>query len=301
MDLFLEDIKMKIEISQRSDAWNSFRQTHIGASETAIILGESPFMSAYDLYLIKTKQKEPQKTNYAMQVGIDSELTIKSLFEQIHPELGVLTSPVFEYDLWPILSASLDGYCEKENIVVEFKKPSALIHKNALAGKVPIYYEIQVQTQMLVSGAKLGYFVTYDGGHSLGIVKVHANPEMQAKILEESKKFWKMAQDKTPPAKPPGYPEPLEENEILRDLFYRYEDVSQKIAIAQDELEIIKEHIKKRIPQSGNHYGFGYNVSWATRKGSINYEEIPMLKELDLEQYRKKSSSYLLIKKRTER
>lgn len=287
-------------MEQRSPEWYSYRKNKIGASEVSAILGTSPWMSAYELWLLKTGRAKDKPTSYAMQAGIDAELTIKSLFEQSYPHMKDLTSPTLEYKLWPTLIASLDGFNEKERIVVEFKKPSALIHKGALAGKIPDYYIAQIQTQMLVSESKLGFFCTYDGGHSLGVCQVSADNVFQAKILEACQKFWLCVEGDIPPPKPEGWPEPLFETDILKDLFAKYSAKTEQLELLEDEIEAIKDQIKKRIPQKGNHFGYGYNVSWVERKGSVKYDNIPLLKGLDLEPYRAKSSSYLTLKKRIE-
>ena len=53
------------------------------ASESAAVMGISPWMTAEQLFLEKTGQCKPRKTNYAMQRGLDLEEEARKCFEHI--------------------------------------------------------------------------------------------------------------------------------------------------------------------------------------------------------------------------
>lgn len=61
---------------------------------------------------------------------------------------------------------------------------------------VPAYYYAQVQQQLLAIGAPYGYLAAlYDKDWELRMYLIPADPEVQAKIITESKKIWKIIEE----------------------------------------------------------------------------------------------------------
>ncbi|MFA5366244.1 MAG: YqaJ viral recombinase family protein [Candidatus Bathyarchaeia archaeon] len=97
----------------------SERYRGIGASETAAVLGISPFLSNTDLWELKTGLREAKdlSDNEKVQNGIRLENPLRELFRAEHPEYEVEYYP---YDVLyqterPYLRATLDGeLIEKE-------------------------------------------------------------------------------------------------------------------------------------------------------------------------------------------
>lgn len=284
-------------MEQRSDEWLQYRSKKIGSSEVAAILGVSPYMSAYELWELKTGKRKPKPANYAMQRGIEAEATIRSLFELQYPQCGKLTQPTLEFKDWPVLIASLDGLSEDSKTLVEFKYPSKIVYEDTMKEIIPPHYYAQMQSQMLVSGCRDGYFVCYNGTPNLAVMKIKFDEFYAHNLLNLCKSFWTKVESDISPEKPEDWPKPLEANSILESLFQSHEALSETLKNIEEQLEEVKNQIKKRIPDKGTHFGYGHTVKWIERKGSIDYDKIEVLKGLNIETYRKKPTSFLQIKK----
>lgn len=92
----------------------------------------------------------------------------------------------------------------------------------------------------------------------------------------------------------------------IKESFERKSDVRWK-RIAQDwrdtkeQLKLLEEKERDlrdeliEMSNGRNCFGNGIQVSKITKKGNIQYDAIPQLKEIDLDQYRKESSDYWKI------
>lgn len=282
------DQAIESEQTQGSKAWHAFRAKHIGASEVSAVLGESDFQTPYQLWMLKTGQAEPVKSNWAMQRGTDAEPEIRRLYEELYSVK--LATPVMEYSEWPTLSASLDGYSNELGLVVEMKFPSKAKHELALQGLVPSTYRAQIQTQMLVAECNTAHYVSYDG-KDIAVVIVKADPIEQQRILVACKEFWECVTTNSPPK---GSPVILE-SETLDVLSKRYKQLVKIANQTDDEMKLIRQKFDEIIEEDKAKFA-GLSFVRSERKGSIDYEKVPELKGVDLEQYRKSPSKTLTIK-----
>ena len=100
------------------EEWLSKRSMGIGASESAAIIGQSPWMTANDLWNLKVGNTQPRdlSDNESVQTGVRLEKPLRELFKAIHPELKVEHHPfdmLYQED-YPFMFATLDAeFCEK--------------------------------------------------------------------------------------------------------------------------------------------------------------------------------------------
>lgn len=178
-----------VNIEQGIPEWHRWRADGIGASEAAAILGCCPYSTADDV--LRRKLGGPDTQDHpGMKRGRVLEPVARQLFEE---RTGILMSPVcVESVEHPIIRASLDGF-DVDAIPGELKALEAEAHADVCAGIVPRHYFVQVQAQLLVLGSPFGYFGSYrpEAERPLGMVKVHADPALQATILRELLAFWK--------------------------------------------------------------------------------------------------------------
>jgi predicted phage-related endonuclease len=66
-------------LAQGSQAWLDYRLKMRNASETAAVLGESPWMTPYQLWLLKTG-RSTTKATAAMQHGTDMEPAARAAY-----------------------------------------------------------------------------------------------------------------------------------------------------------------------------------------------------------------------------
>jgi putative phage-type endonuclease len=92
-----------LKLDQGSTAWFNYRLTMRNASESAAVMGISPWITPYQLWLIKTGRLV-QEANVAMQRGTELEPTARAAYES---KTGNVMQPLVLQD--GDYSASLDG------------------------------------------------------------------------------------------------------------------------------------------------------------------------------------------------
>ena len=105
-----------VQLAQGSPEWHAYRQSRRNASESAAVLGLSPWMTPYQLWLVKTGRTETRVT-HAMQRGTDLEPLARAAYEE---QTGLVMQPlVLEAGDY---SASLDG------MTLEGEVPPQVLH-----------------------------------------------------------------------------------------------------------------------------------------------------------------------------
>jgi putative phage-type endonuclease len=188
--------------AQNQKSWYAWRDLGLGASEAPTVMEENEYQGRFELWLHKTKTtgKAPFNNFQAarMQRGHDLEDEAR---RRVEKQLGFMFPAVSgEHDLFPFIRASLDGYDKASRQLIEIKCPGKKPHAEALAGRVPKYYQAQVAQQFLVSGAEKGWYCSWDGeSEKVVIVEVYPDPVYQARLLKELQAFWVLVTTKTPP------------------------------------------------------------------------------------------------------
>jgi putative phage-type endonuclease len=162
------------DLVQGSDAWHSYRAQHNNASDAPAMLGVSPYKSRSDLLQERA-------------TGITQEIsrTTQALFDDGH-RFEALARPLAEEivgeDLYPVtgslgtLSASFDGLTMAEDIAWEHKTLNDEIRAATTAQDLGIHYRVQMEQQLLVSGAEKCLFLASRWDHEGQLV--------------DSKHFW---------------------------------------------------------------------------------------------------------------
>ena len=106
-----------IQLTQGSPQWHAYRLSRRKASESAAVLGFSPWLTPYQLWLVKTGRCVTQVTQ-AMQRGTDMERLARSAYEE---QTGLVMQPlVLQAGNY---SASLDGMTLEDDLLLEIKRP----------------------------------------------------------------------------------------------------------------------------------------------------------------------------------
>jgi putative phage-type endonuclease len=205
-DCILQQFKEHIEYSgdrivrftapQQSDEWHAFRKKGIGASDTPIIMGVSPWRTRKQLLKEKLGLIAPQKVTEAMLRGQKLEPIARSIAETMLETIFIAETRVCRE--YPYMFASLDGMCIDNKILIEIKCASDKNHALAKEGKCPEHYKPQMQKQMFICDFdKVHYFSfiqkewfpepTYEGV----FVIENRDQEYIEKMVEAEKEFYK--------------------------------------------------------------------------------------------------------------
>jgi len=281
----------EISLEQGSLEWHAYRSTHIGASDAPVIMGVSPWKTLKKLYDEKLGLRENFVTP-TMKRGLELEDRARASFKV---ECGLTVRPcVIESKTYPWMCASLDGISECGQIV-EIKCPGQKDHNLALQGVVPAHYYPQLQHQMYVAGVQSMFYYSFDGVTG-SVVKVSRDDGYIEAMIKAEKQFYDNVMDYNVPEYEEDEFELIECTEFndlaqiyRRDLLQakEYEEaLKMKIAEVECTRQLIINYAQGRSIK-----GHGLTVKKTSRKGMIDYKRIPELLGVDLEKYRKETTS----------
>lgn len=275
--------------------WLVWRQKGLGSSDAPVVMMCSPWKTPHQLWLEKTGQKIEEPTNtYILEKGHAMEPKARALYEIMdnasYPPMNV------ENEAFPFLRASLDGYNKEKNIIIEIKYVGKEDHENAANGIVPEKYYWQLQHQLMVTGAKLVRYISFDGS-AINVVEVLPDTKDIKKLVKELTKFWTLVETKEEPELTEKDYVKVNDQDLLCD-FLSWQVAKDTLKRQEEVVAAIQARIFENALVKDRSISCGdFTVKTVVRKGNVNYKIIPQLKDLDLEQYRGKPSKYQQIRK----
>lgn len=180
------------------------RNEGVGASEVAALLGLDPFKSAADILAVKMGMVEPgiYVPSEAAEIGTFLEDGIAQLVSRRLGKSLVKPTGTYKHD-GGILFANLDRQVEraargmppveiKDTSRVEEWKPQE--GGESITECIPLRVLLQVQTQMVCSGASesyVGVLLSGFGRKTIGVYHVPHMPEITGPMIEGIEKLWK--------------------------------------------------------------------------------------------------------------
>ena len=273
-----------IQLVQGSTEWLDYRLKMRNASETAAMLGVSPWMSPYQLWLLKTG-RTATKTTAAMQHGTDMEPAARAAYEA---QTGNVMQPLVLQD--GAYSASLDGMDLDGGLIVEIKCPykgqSSVLWNEAMVGEVPAHYELQVQHQLMVSGAALAHLWVFDGTQGL-LLPIERHEGAMDRIRTGWDLFQQFVESDTPV--------PLTDADTVLREDTAWTAAAQAFSEAKRATDAADAALAKArdglvaLAQHPREQGSGVSVTRYWKAGSVDYKKVPALKGVDLGLYRGKA------------
>lgn len=207
----------------------------IGGSEAAAVLGVHPWISPLALYLRKLKQMPEQESSPRMQWGLDLEDAVATYYER---ETGRMTIKPPSFTIYrsqdhPFMQATIDRLIEP----IDKRGRGVLQIKTAGPGQIsdwqeeiPVYIQVQIQHEMLVTGNAWGSLAVFFGDYRDLIVDVERNDRFCNMLIEKCAEFWERIQSQDPP--------PVDHSESSKEaLQYQYpKDTGASIALPGEAL-----------------------------------------------------------------
>lgn len=183
-------------MEQGSKEWLLWRQKHVGATCSCVLMGFTKWKTVEQLWEEKVLGIDSVKDNWAMQRGRELEPQARSLYEFFTDRCMLPT--VVEHPHYKFMSASFDGLSPFGNSACEIKIPGKIDHQKALDGKIPEKYFPQLQHQMFVANLdNIDYFSWNGDTHA--IINVKRNQEYILKMIERELRFWEFVTEKIRP------------------------------------------------------------------------------------------------------
>jgi len=194
-----------MSMTNTREQWLQERKSCIGASESPSVLGINPWKSAFQLWAEKTGFAEPDDLSGSepVEFGLRLERPIAEAFAdrtgrrvELWPAFSLVRDPERPY-----VSCTPDAVqeCERRGEgLVQIKTTSAFNASDWVDGP-PLYYQVQVQQELHVTGYAWGTLVVLIGGQKLRWFDVERNDRFIAALLPKLDEFWRMVQEQIPP------------------------------------------------------------------------------------------------------
>ncbi|MDV3166570.1 MAG: YqaJ viral recombinase family protein ['Waltheria sp.' little leaf phytoplasma] len=184
-------------LTQRTKLWYQHRQKYINASEVAAITGLDPFRSLTQLIRDKLFGTAFTANQYTLH-GQKMEPIARKFF--IHKTNLLFEDAIFVDDQVNLFSASLDGYNDQHQAILEIKCPFvnenqtvsptwASFLTNPQLPHIPRYYWAQVQCQLYCAQAKFAYFLVYFNDTNYHVVRIYRDDNFIQKMILDGQKY----------------------------------------------------------------------------------------------------------------
>ena len=183
--------KSKSTLDMSHNEWLLDRQTGIGGSDVATILGLNKWKSAYQLWLEKTGQITlDDNAGEAAYWGTALEPLVANRFSEVTGKKVRRRNRVFEHPLHPFLRANIDRDIIGEEAILECKTANQFLAKDWEGDEIPLQYICQVQHYMNVLNKDYAYFAVLIGGQRFLWKRIDRDQELIDTITERLVEFW---------------------------------------------------------------------------------------------------------------
>jgi putative phage-type endonuclease len=207
------------------DAWLAARRKGIGASDVPAMLGLNPNTRSgpYALWADKCHGITLVEETEAMLWGRRFEVPILEEFHSRVSGVLELNTTLYQSEAHPLLLATPDAFLDGAPVQCKFSEFDI--------DEIPEYVKAQVQAEILVCGAPHGILVQLNPlRRKLEYRFLQPDLELQARIIEAAKEFWKRVETNSAPEPGPG--------EVERDAINSfYSEVHKDSTISLDHLQ----------------------------------------------------------------
>ena len=141
------------------------RRGGLGGSDSPVILGVSPFQTRRQLFLEKVGLNEPREETPAMKRGKRLEAITADLYSEIKERQVEIVKQKIIHPQYPFIWAHIDRRITDPNRqgsgVLEIKCPGVAIFNKCKREGLPLYYVVQLQHYLGVTGMKWGAYAVF--------------------------------------------------------------------------------------------------------------------------------------------
>ena len=281
-------------IIQGTPDWLEMRRSHITSTDAAIINGTNTFRgnTPFKLWQLKMGLIDSEPVTEVMTEGLSIEGVARNWVNrtsQANFVPAVVTS-----DLYPWAMASLDGYEETRDYIIEIKG-GAKAYELAEKGEVPPYYYDQIQHALFVTGKEFCKYICYRTDKEPIVIDVPPNHCYIETLQDKEGEFYVSLSTMTPP--------PLGERDYLSIETEEANEIALKWKRAKglldDALAYEKECRALVLEETDDGSCIfttaGVRVERINKQGSVDWKKVCVkwnINEADLEPFRKESIGY---------
>lgn len=175
--------------------WLAERAKDVTSTQVAALFGVSPYLTEFELWHQKRNGiVEAFEENNRTRWGSRLERTIAEMFAEDYALQELHKLNVYMRRGGLRLGASFDFAAfdiSAQMVLVECKNVDFLEWREKWTDtEAPAHIELQVQTQLLLSGYRRAFIVALVGGNTLVVHERTPDAEVQAKIIDKVAAFW---------------------------------------------------------------------------------------------------------------
>lgn len=179
--------------------WLEERRKGIGASDTASIMGLSPWKTAFQIYQEKRKEVKDWEGSTQTDWGTRLEPAIRQWYSDQTGRPVRLPDKIMYSSEYPFMLATLDGFTDDRRVIQIKTSRYSKGWGEPGTNQIPDYYMVQVQHEMVVTGFEVADVPVSIGGAPPELYEVPADKELQGLIIEACKEFWQRVVEGNPP------------------------------------------------------------------------------------------------------
>jgi putative phage-type endonuclease len=276
-----------IDFVQGSDDWHKYRSTRIGASDVPSIVGCTGAYSNFDSVMIEKLTGELKEVSpYMAQIfkrGHEVEELVRSRF------FSGFKPIVIESKEDSFMFASLDGINERGEIIEIKSTEAETLILELKHDRIPSVWYYQMQYQMMIAGVQSVMLAVGLPLNSYYFREVERNESSIFEIKKAVSLFKEQYETSSY-----AFQSVEEELEKLAEIKREVDELSGSLEVKEKEMKRLASMILTQT-NMGQVVGSGLKIARIDRKGSVDYSSIPELNGVDLEKYRKESSSYIKV------
>jgi len=269
-------------MQQGSQEWLALRKTKITGTDAPVILGCSPYSSAYELWHLKKGLLPEKAVNYAMMQGKNAEEQIRADF--CH-ELGIEFFPDIVTPKDGFIMASLDGINFTKDMILEIKCCKKEYFDQVKEGNIPPHFYAQIQHQLMcVPTAVLAYLHCVNGSDKCTQL-IKPDKAFQEELTKKEFAFFELLLDDVPPEASEKDYIVISDNPSLEKHINDWKQIKMRI----DELDKLESALRKQIIEEtddGNCRAYGVEIRKSYCQ-KFDYKKACTENNIDLGLYKK--------------
>lgn len=274
----------EVKYLQGSPEWLTWRKGKLSASKAPIIMGLSPYQTAFELFEEELGLRDPKKMSPHMQRGLDVEDEARDWLWQ---HLRIEFKPTCWEHVNPLYISSLDGMSADQSHIVEIKNNNKEFHEMANNENiVPMHYA-QCQHHMFCTGLDICNYLSWRKDDPI-LVNVKRDQAFIDDMIPKLQEFKRMCDDLVPPPLTDRDYVDVSDDYGLHELIRQYHHRATEAKSYSKLADEVKEEIKERVGNR-NAKGKGFKLTKYPSRAIIDYDRLiaDHCPQVDLKAYTK--------------
>ncbi len=257
------------------EEWLENRNSSIGGSDAAAIIGLNSWASPYTVWADKTGKLPPKEDNEAMRQGRELEPYVADRWCEATGKRVRRLNAILKNPAYPYAHANVDRLVIGENAGLECKATSAMNMKRFKNGDYPESYYVQCVHYMAVTGCDRWYLAVLVALKEFYIFTIERDEDEINALMAQEAAFWDYVDlEEAPPVDgSQATTEALqtiygETNEGMVELFGReiliteYQEQQARKKLAENRIEEIKQTLMTDLGHHETGLCGPYTVNW---------------------------------------